>query len=97
MPDKIDELKENIQDLEFELKTATEHGDFIEGQLYESNRLLKKEIKKSNQAEERLVKLVKLLNIKNDDLEILIDTITSHSDKNDFEWIDKLKAAEDQS
>jgi diguanylate cyclase (GGDEF)-like protein len=90
-------LIENLHDLQIELKTATEHGDFIEGQLYESNRLLKQEIKKSLKVEKRLSKLVHMLNLQTEDLEILIETITSHSDENDFEWIDKLNVAEAQS
>ena len=97
MPDSIDSLKENLRDLKMELKTATEHGDFIESQLYESNRSLKKEISNRNKTEKRLSKLINLLNAQTDDLEILIETITSHSDKNDFEWIDKLKIAQDQT
>jgi len=90
-------LTETIEDLELSLEAVASHGDFIENQLIDSNTHLNDEIAKRRESESRLSSLVELLSGQKDDLEILIGTIVDHSDENDYQWIDKLSQAEEDT
>ncbi len=88
---------EEIQDLEIALSTAIEHGDLIEDQLIEANRQLNLEIQKRIETEENLRTLIELLKTQKDDLEILVDSIITHSDDNDMNWIKQLENIEKET
>lgn len=94
---RIAQLENDKQDLEIALETAVEHGDAIESQLEENNRKLQDEISERKLAEKRLQKLLDILTAQKDDLEVLLQTITEHSDQVDFEWLEKFDVAEQEA
>lgn len=84
-------------DLEIALETAVEHGDAVESQLEGINRQMQAEISERRLAEKRLQKLLDILTQQKDDLELLLQTITEHSDQVDFEWLEKFDVAEKEA
>lgn len=93
----VGRFERDKQDLEIALETAVEHGDAVEAQLEEINRLMQEEISERRLAEKRLQKLLDILTQQKDDLEVLLQTITEHSDQVDFEWLEKFDVAEQQA
>lgn len=90
-------VERDKQDLEIALETAVEHGDAVEAQLDEINRKMQDEISERRLAGKRLQKLLDILTQQKDDLEVLLQTITEHSDQVDFEWLEKFDAAEQRA
>lgn len=93
----VGRLERDKSDLEIALETAIEHGDAVESQLDEINRQMQDEISERRLAEKRLQKLLDILTQQKDDLEVLLQTITEHSDQVDFEWLEKFDVAEQQA
>lgn len=93
----VGRFERDKQDLEIALETAVEHGDAVESQLDEINRQMQDEISERRLAEKRLQKLLDILTQQKDDLEVLLQTITEHSDQVDFEWLEKFDVAEQQA
>ncbi len=90
-------LRRERDDLEIELTTAVEHGDAIEAQLAESNNQLMKEVAVRRLAEERLQQLLDIISRQKDDLEVLVQTITEHSDQLDYAWMERFASIEHQA
>ncbi len=93
----VGRFERDKQDLEIALETAVEHGDAVESQLDEINRQMQEEISERRLAEKRLQKLLGILTQQKDDLEVLLQTITEHSDQVDFAWLEKFDVAEQQA
>lgn len=72
-------------DLEIELQAAIEHGDAIEAELALANDQMRGEIVERIRAEAKLQRLLTALSEQKDDLELLVHTITQHSDEIDVE------------
>jgi diguanylate cyclase (GGDEF)-like protein len=94
---RIELLERDKQDLEIALETAVEHGDAIESQLEENNRQMQEEVADRRLAEKRLQKLLDILTVQKDDLELLLQTITEHSDQVDFAWLEKFDVADQEA
>ena len=90
-------LRQEISDLEIALLTAVEHGDSIEEELMLTNSALKQEAVERQKAEDRLKKLVTALTQQKDDLEMLVQTITEHGDDLQYEWLERIDAAEEEA
>ena len=97
MQRRIALLEQEKYDLEVALDTAVEHGDAIEADLIDLNRRLRAEIKERVQAEQKLNMLVTAISQQRQDLEILVKTITEHSDGIDLEWLERYNQAEELS
>ncbi len=72
-------------DLEIELQAAIEHGDAIEAELALANDQMRAEIAERIRAEVKLQRLLVALSEQKTDLELLVHTITEHSDEIDIE------------
>jgi len=72
-------------DLEIELQAAIEHGDAIEAELALANDQMRAEITERIKAEAKLQRLLAALSEQKTDLELLVHTITQHSDEIDIE------------
>jgi signal transduction histidine kinase/CheY-like chemotaxis protein len=72
-------------DLEIELQAAIEHGDAIEAELALANDQMRAEIVERIRAESKLQRLLGALSEQKADLELLVHTITQHSDEIDIE------------
>jgi len=83
-------------DLDIALTTAIEHGDAIENVLDQANRRLTLEVEERRSAELRLEKLLNAVSQQNQDLELLIHTITEHSDNIDVEWMKMFSRVEEE-
>ena len=94
---EIASLRQAVSDAEIALLTAIEHGDSIEEQLLMSNDALKAEASERLKAEQNLHNLIKALTQQKDDLEMLVETITEHGDDIQYEWLEKLGAAEEEA
>lgn len=94
---RIAALEQDRADLEIALQTAIEHGDAIENTLMETNSRLAAEIRDRVQAEVRLHTLVTAISQQRADLEILLRTITEHSDGIDMEWLSRYNQMEELS
>lgn len=94
---QIEKLTQDVSDLEIALMTAVEHGDSIEEELLATNQALTLEAKERLNAEKRLKNLIKALTQQKDDLELLVETITAHGDDVQYEWLEKLGAAEEEA
>lgn len=94
---RVDVLERENNDLELALETAVEHGDAVESDLMDLNRRLETEIKDRIQAENKLNMLVAAITQQRQDLEILVKTITEHSDGIDLEWLARYNQAEELS
>ena len=93
----MERLERDKQDLEIALETAVEHGDAVEFQLESINQLMQDEISDRRLAEKRLQKLLDILTVQKDDLELLLQTITEHSDQVDFAWLEKFDVADQEA
>ncbi|MDH5517203.1 MAG: GGDEF domain-containing protein [Gammaproteobacteria bacterium] len=93
----IKRLSQDASDLEIALMTAIEHGDSIEEQLLLVNDSLEREANERRKAENRLQNLISALTQQKDDLEVLVETITSHGDDLQYEWLERLGVAEEEA
>jgi len=93
----IDKLSQDVYDLEIALMTAVEHGDSIEEELLSTNDALTREANERKKAEKRLKDLIKALTQQKDDLEMLVETITEHGDDLQYEWLERIGAAEEEA
>lgn len=91
----IDRLRQERDDLEIALTTAVEHGDAIEAQLELANRQLQSEVRERRAIEVQLRQLVATISQKSRDLEVVLQTITEHSDQMDLQWLDRYRESED--
>jgi len=91
----ITELEQEISDLKIELITAIEHGDSIDDQLMQINDQLLKEIQERHKAEKALQKLTDIIQQEKQDLELLVETVTDHSDRLDLQWLDQYQTVQD--
>lgn len=87
---RVEELEQANSDLEIALTIATEHGDAIEQQMHALNSSLRAEIRGRVLAERRLSKVLEVVSEQNRDLEILVETITEHSDGLDAQWVERV-------
>lgn len=78
-------FEQDKSDLEIELQAAIEHGDAIEAELALANDQMRSEIIERIRAEAKLKKLLEVLHEQKEDLELLVHTITEHSDEIDVE------------
>lgn len=91
---RIQELEQQNSDLEIALQTAIEHGDAIDREISMTNRRLVAEVAERVRAEARLERLVDALRQQKADLEILVSTVSEHSDTLDMEWLRRMSHAE---
>lgn len=94
---RVAALERERSDLEVALETAVEHGDAVEADMFELNRRLSAEIAERVVAEEKLNLLLAAISQQRQDLEILVSTITEHSDGIDLEWLARYNQAEELS
>lgn len=78
-------VEQENADLQIELQAAIEHGDAIEAELALANDQMRGEIAERIRAEIRLQRLLDALSEQKADLELIIQTITEHSDEIDVE------------
>ncbi|MCC5810518.1 MAG: diguanylate cyclase [Ectothiorhodospiraceae bacterium] len=90
----VDQLRQERDDLEIALTTAVEHGDAIESQLEMANRQLHREIQERRAIEKQLRDLVATISQKSRDLEVVLQTITEHSDQMDLHWLGRYIESE---
>ncbi len=90
----VDQLQQERSDLEIALTTAIEHGDAIESQLEMANRQLQNEVRERLAVERQLRDLVTTITQKSRDLEVVLQTITEHSDQIDLQWLGRYIEAE---
>ncbi|MBC7905382.1 MAG: response regulator [Rhodospirillaceae bacterium] len=81
----IANLEQQNSDLELELQAAIEHGDAIEAELALANDQMRGEIAERIRADVKLQRLLTALKEQKSDLELLVHTITEHSDEIDVE------------
>jgi len=81
----LDKNELERSDLEIELQAAIEHGDAIEAELALANDQMRSEIAERIRAEVKLQRLLVALSEQKTDLELLVHTITQHSDEIDIE------------
>ncbi len=93
----MDQLRRERDDLEIALTTAVEHGDAIEAQLELANRQLQREVRERRAIEVQLRQLVATISQKSRDLEVVLQTITEHSDQMDLHWLDRYRQSEDSA
>lgn len=90
-------LQQALADVENALLTAVEHGDAIEAELIKANDKLTSEIRDRVKAERRLAKVLEAVSRQNQDLELLVQTITEHSDDIDVHWLKRYAEVENLS
>ncbi|MGE5475082.1 MAG: ATP-binding protein [Bacteroidales bacterium] len=78
-------LEQQNSDLQIELQAAIEHGDAIEAELALANDQMRGEIAERIRAEVKLQRLLQVLSEQKADLELIVHTITEHSDEIDVE------------
>lgn len=83
---EVERLKREKEDLEVQLLTAVTHGDVVEDELDSLNTDLRSEILEHRKARVDLERQLNLLVERNKDLELILQTVTEHSDHNDEEW-----------
>ena len=91
---RVRELEQQVSDLDISLTMAAEHGDAIEADLSATNIRLQREIMERMRAENCLQTLLGALRQQRDDLEILVTTITEHSDDIDAQWLRRYSEIE---
>lgn len=89
-----EDLRQALLDMENTLLTAVEHGDAIETELLNTNQALQDEILARVVAERRLSTVLDAIKRENTDLELLIRTITEHSDDIDIQWLQRFSNVE---
>lgn len=87
----VAELRQERDDLEIALSTAIEHGDAIEDQLGLANQQLQTELRERRCTEKKLRELVDAISRKSQDLELLVKTITEHSDTVEDHWLSRYE------
>lgn len=92
--ERVHRLEQEKSDLEISLATACEHGDAVEADLHAANTQLRLEIRDRMIAEWRLARLVQALKRQTTDLELLVETITEHSDAIDTTWLKRYSDLE---
>lgn len=90
----VGRLRQEWDDLEIALTTAVEHGDAIEAQLETANRQLQAEVRERRLIEKQLRDLVSTITQKSRDLEVVLQTITEHSDQMDLHWLQRYIESE---
>ncbi|MGB0682605.1 MAG: GGDEF domain-containing protein [Magnetovibrionaceae bacterium] len=95
--DTPDQLRQTIADLELALETAIQHGDAIEDDLLALNDELKQQVRERELAEQRLEQVLAAVRQQKDDLELLVETITAHSDDIDASWLARFSDLEELS
>lgn len=91
---RIEELEQTCSDLDIALATSIEHGDMIEASLYAANAKLRVEVRDRVIAERRLSHVLGAVRQQKTDLELLVETITEHSDAIDTQWLRRYAVAE---
>ncbi|WP_425545053.1 GGDEF domain-containing protein [Caenispirillum bisanense] len=91
---RVRDLEQQVSDLDISLSMAAEHGDAIEADLSATNARLQREIMERMRAENCLQTLLSALRQQRDDLEILVTTITEHSDDIDAQWLRRYSEIE---
>jgi diguanylate cyclase (GGDEF)-like protein len=91
---RISDLEQQNSDLEIALQTAIEHGDAIDREISMTNRRLVGEIAERVRTEARLERLLDALRQQKSDLEILVATVSEHSDGIDADWLRRYSQAE---
>jgi len=91
---RIATLERQTRDLEIALSTAVEHGDAVEAELTAANAYLRDEIAERERAETRLRGLVAAITTQRNDLEVLVQAITEHSDELDYAWVERFAEVE---
>jgi len=92
---RIAALEQQNSDLEIALQTAIEHGDAVDSQMVAVNERLTREIAERARAESRLQTLMKALRQQKSDLEILVETVSSHADGIDLDWLHRYSEIEE--
>lgn len=90
----IHDLEQQNSDLEIALQTAVEHGDAIDLEMSKINARLLNEVAERVRAEARLEQLLAALQQQKADLEILVTTISEHSDDIDIDWLRRYTLSE---
>lgn len=88
------DLEQQNSDLEIALQTAIEHGDATDLEMAKINARLVNEIAERVRAEARLEQLLGALRQQKADLEILVTTISEHSDDIDIDWLRRYAQSE---
>ena len=91
---QLAKLERDRDDLEIALSTAIEHGDAIESQLALANEQLQGEVRERRTAERHLRELLEAITKKSQDLELVVKTITEHSDTVEDLWLHRYEASE---
>lgn len=97
LQETVDRLQQERSDLEIALTTAIEHGDAIEMQLELANRQLRSEVNERLVVEKQLRDLVSTITQKSRDLEMVLQTITEHSDQIDLQWLGRYIESENEA
>ncbi|WP_413206532.1 GGDEF domain-containing protein [Rhodospirillum sp. A1_3_36] len=87
-------IQQQYCDLEIALSLAIEHGDLIENELSSANDRLRAEMSERLFAERRLAEVLDAVSRQKDDLEVLVQTITEHSDEIDTQWLERYTEVE---
>jgi len=95
--DALEALRQALMDMENTLLTTVEHGDAIETELLNTNDALQREIRARVVAERRLSTVLDAIERENTDLELLIKTITEHSDDIDVQWLERYSEVQSLS
>ncbi|WP_041795853.1 GGDEF domain-containing protein [Pararhodospirillum photometricum] len=90
----VQSLEQHNSDLEIALTTAVEHGDAIEIELRATNDRLRTEVRERVVAERRLACVLEAVSQQKQDLEVLVQTITQHSDDIDLQWLTRYTEVE---
>jgi PAS domain S-box-containing protein len=97
---RVEQLESDNQDLRIALETTTEHGDLIEGQLYETNEQLEVEISERKLAQSTLESILEMVTRDKDDLEIMVETMAQHGDTVEYQLysdaVDFMRRSEEQ-
>jgi PAS domain S-box-containing protein len=97
---RVEQLENDNQDLRIALETTTEHGDFIEGQLYETNEQLEAQISERKLAQFTLEAILEMVTRDKHDLEIMVETMAEHGDTVEYQLysdaVDFMRRSEEQ-
>lgn len=78
-------LRQENEDLKIALLTTSEHGDFIEAQLHETNQQLKAEVAERQQAQATLQEILAKVTRDKADLEIMLQATAEHGDTVEYQ------------
>lgn len=85
MQGELSRLQQENADLKIALLNTSEHGDFIETQLYEANQQLQAEITKRQQAQAALQEILEKVTQDKADLEIILQATAEHGDRVEYQ------------